>query len=102
MDNQDNLLYNYGFFAEQSLTEDRQADFRKLIDAKEPSIKTRIENFKESCISSLRKGQLNSMLKSYELYLIAKQSLFKESQQRGFNWIRDNIPIDPDFYKPKD
>ena len=102
MNNQDNLLYTYGFFGEKILTEYKQIDFRKLIDAKEPTIRTSIENFKESCRSRSRQSELSFFLKNYETYLVTKQTLFKESQRTGSNWIRDNVPIDPAIYKPTD
>ncbi len=94
MDNQDDLLYTYGFFAD-SLTEDRQLSFRKLIETKEPLIKARVECFQKACRTDFRKYELSGFLKGYELYLLTKQTLFKESQFSGIQWIRDHFPFEP-------
>ena len=95
MDNQDDLLYTYGFFAEHSLTEDRQLSLRKLIETKEPLIKARVESFQKACRTASRKHELSGFLKGYELYLLTKQTLFKESQFSGIQWVREHFPFEP-------
>ena len=102
IDNQDNLLFIYGFFAEKSLTEDRQKDLRKIIEVKEPLITTNIEHFKKKCRSGFRKNNLAFILKSYQTYLLTKQSLFKENQRKGLKWVSDNFPVDPKVFKVED
>ncbi len=99
LDDQDNLLFTYGFFAEHTLTEDRQKDFKRLIEVKEPLVRVTVEHFSKTCRSSLRKSELIAFLKTYEIYLVTKQAFFKQSQRSGFDWIRDTFPFDPKIYK---
>lgn len=94
MNAQDNLLFTFGFFAEH-LTEDRQNDFKKLIEVKEPLIKGTVEHFAKTCDSAVRKSDLITFLKGYEIYLITKQTFFKESQRSSFEWIRETFPYEP-------
>ena len=98
MDNQNFFLLSYGLFSEHNLTEDKQKSFRKIIELKEPSIKSKIENFQKLCRSNFRKNQLITMFKSFEMYLVTKQNLFNDNQVLGFNWIRKNIPVDQSIY----
>lgn len=95
MNDQDNLLFTFGFFAEHTLTEDRQNDFKKLIEVKEPLIKGTVEHFAKTCYSAVRKSDLITFLKGYEIYLITKQTFFKESQRSSFEWIRETFPYEP-------
>ena len=102
INNQENLLFIYNLFSDQSLAEKKQKAFKKLIELKEAPLKLSIENFKNTCQSKLRKNELNFVLKGYETYLITKQSLFQESQRTSLNWIRDRFYIDPDYFKVTD
>ena len=98
MDNQSNLLLTYGLFAEHSLTKDAQKSFKKMIDLKEPLIRSKIESFQKMCRSRLRTTQVKTLFKSFEMYVVTKQKVFKESQWVSLNWLRKNIPVDPSAY----
>lgn len=102
INNQENLLFMYNLFSDQNLTEKKQKAFKKLIELKEAPLKVSIESFKKSCQSKIRKDELNFSLRGYETYLIAKQSLFKESQRTSLNWIRDRVYTDPAVFKVTD
>ena len=94
MNAQDNLLFTFGFFSGQ-LTEDRRQDFKKLIEVKEPLIRGTVEHFAKTCDSAVGKSELIGFLKGYEIYLITKQTFFKESQRSSFEWIRETFPYEP-------
>ena len=91
---QDDLLFNYGLYAEISKDEIRTAAFRKYIEIREPLAKKKIENYAKQCRTSYNKGQLLSMLSHYDLYLRTKRLLFKEDQTAGMHWLRGVTPFD--------
>ena len=93
MDNQEDILFTFRIIKDRTLKEDSQKTFEKYINLKEIMIKGYIEHFAESCQSRLNRNRLITILKSFELYLVAKQSLFKENQ--NFNWLRGLIPFEP-------
>ena len=92
MDNQDNLLMTYSLFANHNLTEDKQLAFQKLADMREPLIRASVENFKKNCQSKFRKTELSTFVKSYEIYTITKQHLFKQNEYHNNKWLREHYP----------
>ena len=94
MDNQDNLLMTYGFFADHNLTKDKQIAFQKLVDMKEPLIRASVENFKQNCQTGFRKQELIGFLKSYEIYTFTKERLFKQNEYHNNKWIREHYPYE--------
>ena len=93
-DNRHTLLLIYRLFSEKNLNNKQKSVFRKYIDLNEPALKTYIEDHKNKCRAKIHKSKLTHILKEYELYLMTKQGLFKESQQREFLWIRKNFPYE--------
>ena len=93
-DNQHNLLFTYGLFSEKNLNDKKKAGFRKYIDLRELMSKAFIEDFSKNCRSKFHKTKLSYILKQYELYLMTKQGLFKESQNLQFLWLRKNFPYE--------
>ena len=94
MDDQDNLLFTYSLFGDHSLTENKQTDFRKLVDMREPLIKAHVEHFKKHCQTGFRKKELIAILKNYETYTFTKEFLFKQSEYHNNKWIREHYPYE--------
>ena len=94
MDDQDHLLMTYGLFAKDSLTEDKQLSFQKIVDIKEPLIRASVENFKQNCQSDFREKELITFLKSYEIYTFTKERLFKQNEYHNNKWIREHYPYE--------
>ena len=80
----------YGLFANQSLTEDKQLAFQKLIDMREPLLRVHIEHFKETCQS--REKELITFLKGYEIYIISKQHILKQNEYNNNKWLKEHYP----------
>ena len=93
MDNQEYILFTLRIIKDRTLKKDRQKTFEKYINLKEGMIKGYIEHFAESCRSKINRDRLMTILKSFELYLVTKQSLFKKNQD--FKWLRGLTPFDP-------
>ena len=90
MDNQDNLLLTYGLFAEHNLTKNQKEGFRKMIDLREPLIRVNLEFFKEDC--KYRKADILAVFKFFEVYLVTKKALYKDTQSGNYKWLRENHP----------
>ena len=90
MDNQDNLLLIYGLFAEHSLTKNKQTNFKQMIDLREPLIRANMEHFKENC--KYRKKEILATFNFFEIYLVTKKALYKDTQSGNYNWLRQNHP----------
>ena len=90
MDNQDNFLLIYGLFAEHSLTEDQQKGFQKMVDLREPLIRVNLKHFKENC--PYRKTDILAVFKFFEVYLVTKKALYKDTQSGNYKWLRENHP----------
>ena len=90
MDNQDDLLMTYGLFAKDSLSEDKQLAFHKLIDIKEPLLRVHIEHFKDKCQS--REKELLGFLKGFEIYIVSKQQILKQNEYQNNKWLKEQYP----------
>ena len=70
---------------------------KKVLENREPRIQQAIEFYRENCQRPAHKARLSFMLKGYELYLLTKQGVYKDSEAAGFDWIRKTLPLDPRF-----
>lgn len=96
IDDISDFLINYAFIASPILDKERKKAFEKIIVSKELPIKRRIEDFKETCHTELRKMQLRTMLTGFQFYFTTKQAVFKEDQRSSFRWIQKNYPYEDD------
>ena len=95
-DDQDSLLYSVFLFGESMKAEKRQAA-KEVLENRELRIQQAIENYAGDCRRAAHKARLSFMLKGYELYLLTKQAVYKDSEAAGFDWIRKPLPINPRY-----
>ena len=95
-DDQQDLVFSVWIFGD-GIKDNKKAGVKHYLEKAEPRIQKAIERYAGDCQSKMQKNRLRVMLRGYELYLMTKQNVYKDSEAAGFDWIRKTLPLDPRF-----
>ncbi len=92
-DDQTDLVFSVWIFGD-SMPANKKAAVKFYLGKGEPRWQKAIERYAENCRDRAAKDRLVFMLKGFELYLITKQNIYKDTEAPGLDWIKKNMPID--------
>ena len=92
-DDKSSLIFSVWIFGD-SLPANKKAAVKFYLGKGEPRWQKAIERYAEKCRDKPAKTKLAFMLKGYELYLITKQNIYKDTEAPGLDWIKKTMPID--------
>ena len=92
-DDKTNLIFSVWIFGD-SMPANKKAAAKFYLGKGEPRWQKAIERYAENCRDRAAKDRLVFMLKGYELYLMTKQNIYKDTEAPGLDWIRKTMPID--------
>ena len=92
-DDQTDLVFSVWIFGD-SMPANKKAGIKHYLGKAEPRWQKAIERYAENCRDRAAKDRLVFMLKGYELYLMTKQNIYKNTEAPGLDWIKKNMPID--------
>ena len=95
-DDQQDMVFSIWIFGD-GIKDNKKAGVKHYLEKSEPRVQNAIERYAKDCQGKAAKNRLRIMLKGYELYLLTKQGVYKDSEAAGFDWIRKTLPLDARF-----